>query len=90
MLLKILAFALYASPPSVQALESLSHPNYYCSLYGPGTDRTENIAFIIVCSLIAGEAMCPQSFSLAMAVVLSPVYTAVTWQWVYMSHCSLF
>jgi hypothetical protein len=30
--------------------------------------------------------MCPQSCSLAKAVVLSPVYTAVTWQWVYISQ----
>jgi hypothetical protein len=27
-----------------------------------------------------------QNCSLATAVVLSPVYTAVTWQWVYMIH----
>jgi hypothetical protein len=30
--------------------------------------------------------MCPQSCSLATAVVMSPVYTAVTWQWVHMSQ----
>jgi hypothetical protein len=53
------------------------------SLYSPGTDRTENISSIIACSLVAGET-CPQSCSLAKSVVLSPVYTAVTRQWVYM------
>jgi hypothetical protein len=31
----------------------------------------------------------PQSRSLATAVVLSPVYAAGTWQWVYMSQYSL-
>jgi hypothetical protein len=30
--------------------------------------------------------MCPQSCSLATALVLSTVYTAVTWQWVNMSQ----
>jgi hypothetical protein len=34
-------------------------------------------------SLFAGET-CPQSCSLAMAVVLSPVYTDVTWKWPHM------
>jgi hypothetical protein len=49
-------------------------------------DRTENISFIFQCSLVAGEMTCPQSCSLATAVLLSPVYTAVTCQWVYISH----
>jgi hypothetical protein len=48
-------------------------------------DYTENISSIIMCSLVA-EEMCPQSCSLAMVVVLSPVYTAVNWQWVCMSQ----
>jgi hypothetical protein len=39
-----------------------------------------------VCSLVAGETTCPQSCSLATGVVLSPVYTAVTWQQVYISQ----
>jgi hypothetical protein len=30
--------------------------------------------------------MCLQSCSLAMAVVVSPLYKAVTWQWLYMSQ----
>jgi hypothetical protein len=51
-----------------------------------GTDGTENTASIIACSLVAGETKYPQSCSLATAVVLSPVYTAGTWQWVYMSQ----
>jgi hypothetical protein len=45
----------------------------------PGTDRKENIASIIACFLVAGKMVCLQSCSLATAVVLSPVYTAVTW-----------
>lgn len=45
----------------------------------PGMDQTENISSFILCSLVAGgETPCPQSCSLAAAVVLSPVYTAVT------------
>jgi hypothetical protein len=55
---------------------------YWSSLYSPGMDHTENVSFIIACSLVAGET-CPQSCSLATALVLSPVYTAVTCQWVY-------
>jgi hypothetical protein len=38
------------------------------------------------CSLVAGETTYPQSCSLATALVLLPAYTAVTWQWVYMSQ----
>jgi hypothetical protein len=60
--------------------------HWQCSLYGPGTDRTENVFSIIACSLVAGKTTCPQSCSLATAVVLSPVYTAVTWQQVHMSQ----
>jgi hypothetical protein len=37
--------------------------------------------------VFAGETTCPQICSLATAVVFSLVYTAVTWQWVYMSLC---
>jgi hypothetical protein len=48
--------------------------------------RTENISPIIVPSLVAGETTYPQNCSLSTAVVLSPIYTAVTWQWVYMSQ----
>jgi hypothetical protein len=47
--------------------------------------RLQKMSSIVVCFLIAGE-MCPQSCSLVMAVVLSPVYTAVIWYWVYMSE----
>jgi hypothetical protein len=35
------------------------------------------------CSLVAGETTCPQSCSLATAIELSSVYTAVTWQLVW-------
>jgi hypothetical protein len=42
--------------------------------------------WIIVCFLVTGDTTCQQNCSLATAVVLSPVYTAVTWQWVYMSQ----
>jgi hypothetical protein len=59
--------------------------NYWSSVYSPSTARIENASSIIACSVVAGET-CPQSCSLAMTVVLSPVYTAVTWQWVYMSQ----
>jgi hypothetical protein len=48
--------------------------------------RTEIISYIIACLLVTRETTCPQSCFLATAVVLSPVYTAVTWQWVYMSQ----
>jgi hypothetical protein len=36
--------------------------------------------------LFAGETRCPQSCSLTAAVLLSAIYTAVTWQWTYMSQ----
>jgi hypothetical protein len=49
------------------------------------TDRTENVSSIIAWSLVAWGT-CPQSCSLAAAVVLSPVYIAVTSQRVYMSQ----
>jgi hypothetical protein len=75
----------YTSPLSVQALQNRSCLNYQSSLYSPGTDNTQNASSIIACFLVAGET-CPQSCSLPMAVVLSPVYTAVTWQWVYISQ----
>jgi hypothetical protein len=48
-------------------------------------DRAENVSSIIACPLAAGKT-CPQSYSLTMAVVLLHVYTAVNWQWVYMSQ----
>jgi hypothetical protein len=57
----------------------------WSSLYSFGMDRTENTATIIASSFVAGET-CPQNCSLATAVVLSPVYTAVTWQWVCMQQ----
>jgi hypothetical protein len=54
--------------------------------YVNNMDHNENTSSIIACSLVAGETMCPESCSIATAVVLSPVYKAVTWQEVCMSH----
>jgi hypothetical protein len=51
------------------------HQTCVSLLYSPGTDDTGNIS----------PLLCVLS-SLAMAVVLSPVYTAVTWQCVYVSQ----
>jgi hypothetical protein len=65
------------------AVSGLSH-NGSWSIYNLGTDRTENVSSIIACSIVAGATTCLQSCSLATAVILSPVYTAVTWQWIYM------
>jgi hypothetical protein len=48
----------------------------------PHTDRIENVFPIIACSL--DVVTCPQSCYSATAVLLSPVYTAVIWQWIYM------
>jgi hypothetical protein len=69
----------YSNPPPYR----ISH---LTSLYSPGTDHTENVSSIIACSLVAGETKCPQSCSLATASVLSPVYTVVAWQQVYVSQ----
>jgi hypothetical protein len=58
------------------------HPHYIA------LTRTaqKKIFSIFVCLLVAGETKCPQSCSFATAVILSPVYIAVTWQWVYVSQ----
>jgi hypothetical protein len=40
-----------------------------------------------VCSLDARETACSQGCSLTTAVVLFPVHTAVTRQWVYVTVC---
>jgi hypothetical protein len=42
------------------------------------TFSSSSSSFIITCSFVAGETTCSQSCSLATAVVLSPIYTAVT------------
>jgi hypothetical protein len=52
------------------------------------TDRTTNVSPVIAFSLVARDTTCLQSCSLATAVVLSHVSTAVTWQWVY--HATFF
>jgi hypothetical protein len=52
----------------------------------PHTGRTEFFSCIVSYSLVAGETTRPRRRSLATAVILSPVYTAVTRQWVYMSQ----
>jgi hypothetical protein len=76
--------AISHQPPTLLTADSgLSHNGNWL-LYNLGTDRTENVSSIIACSVVAGETTCLQSCSLATAVILSPVYTAVTWQWVYM------
>jgi hypothetical protein len=56
------------------------------SFYVTPARTPQKTSFIIECSVVAGETTCPQSCSLATAVVLSPVYTAVTCQWVYTSQ----
>jgi hypothetical protein len=68
-------------------LSRLSRNDSWSSLYNLGTDCTENSASIIACSVVAVETS-RQSRSLPTAVILSPVYTAVTWQWVYMPQYS--
>jgi hypothetical protein len=78
-----LRLAVYHQTVCLDAKPLETHDQF--SLYSPGTDVAENVFSIIACSLVAVETTCPQSCSLATAVLLSPVYTAVTWQWVYMS-----
>jgi hypothetical protein len=41
---------------------------------------------LLLCSLVAGDTACPQNCSPVTAGISSPVYTAVTWQWVCMSQ----
>jgi hypothetical protein len=60
-------------PTLLTAIPRLSHNGSWSSLYSLSTDHIENVFSITACSLIAREATCPQSCSLAMAVVLSPV-----------------
>jgi hypothetical protein len=83
---------------TVEVLDPASTLGYESWLYSSGTDRTGNgSSTLTLCSTssrvclavhycvfsrVARETMCLQSCSLATAVVLSPVYTAVTWQWV--------
>jgi hypothetical protein len=59
--------------------------NWQSYLYSLGTDGTGNVSSIIACSVVGRETTSPQSCSLATAVVLSLIYTAVTWQWVYVT-----
>jgi hypothetical protein len=59
-----------------QALGSLFVVSY--DKHRPGTDSTENVSSITACYFVAGETACPQSCSVATAVVLSPVYADVT------------
>jgi hypothetical protein len=67
-------------PASIR--EFLSPLYYQSSLYIPVTSRTGNISSITACFLAAGETRRPQNCFLATAVILWPVFTAVTWQWV--------
>jgi hypothetical protein len=74
----------FSSPPTTRrAAVAVFEPASTLAASPRYIDHTEYVSSIIVCSLVAGET-CPQSWSLATAVLLSPVYTAVTWQWVYM------
>jgi hypothetical protein len=73
-------------PASTWSSEPVSHYGILFSLYSPDTDCTKNISSIIACSLAARETTCSQSCFPATAVMLSPVYTAVTWQCFYVSH----
>jgi hypothetical protein len=67
----------FSSPPTTRRAEVV--------VLKPTSTRTaEKTSLVLFCALV-GET-CPQSCSLATAVVLFPVYTAVTWQWVYMSE----
>jgi hypothetical protein len=87
LVLSITVFTALLSLPTVNnPLLPGSHPSRLAAIshHRFSTDRTENDYSIIVCSLTAGDTTCPQICSLAMAIVLSPVYTAVTWQWNYM------
>jgi hypothetical protein len=68
---------LHQPPTLLTAISRLFHNGSRSSLYILGMDGIEIISIIAYC-LAAGET-CPQSCSLATAVLLSPVYTAVTW-----------
>jgi hypothetical protein len=74
---------LHQPPTLLTAISGLSRNGSRPTLYSLGMDCTGNVSSITAYSLVAWET-CPQSCSLATAVLLSPVYTAVTWQWVYM------
>jgi hypothetical protein len=62
---------------------------FWSSLYSLGTNHTENVFSIIACSFIAEVTARPQSCSQVTTVVLSPVYTVVTWQWVWCQNFSV-
>jgi hypothetical protein len=72
-------FSLFSSRCFVTAFIGESSPSseLLSSLYSPGTNPAENVSTIVACYLVAGET-CPQNCSLPTAVVLSPVYIAVT------------
>jgi hypothetical protein len=65
-----------------QALRSIlvASSRYIASVQ---TAQEESLPLLCVLSLLGKKR--PQSRSLATAVVLPPVYTTVTWQWVYLS-----
>jgi hypothetical protein len=63
-------------PTLITAVSGMSRNSSWSLLYSPGTDHTEHVSSIIACSFVADKT-CLQSCSLATAVVLSPVYTAV-------------
>jgi hypothetical protein len=57
-------------------------PNYTPPYIAPAR-TAQKTSLVLLCSVVAGKTTCPQTCSLA--VVLSPLYTALTWQWVCMS-----
>jgi hypothetical protein len=52
--------------------------HYYSSLYSPSTDGTQNVSSVTAYFLVTGDT-CVQICYLATAVLLSLIYTAVTW-----------
>jgi hypothetical protein len=82
-----LAAISHQPPTFLTATLRLNH-NWATSAHYIAPARTaKKMSFIIAHSLIARETR-RQSGSIATAVVLLPVYTAVTWQWVHMSQYS--
>jgi hypothetical protein len=81
----------YSNPPprgaTNQQLESeLLYDRLFTSNQFVLAPSPEKISSIFACSLVARETTCPQSCSLVTAVVLSRVYTALSWQWICISE----
>jgi hypothetical protein len=67
----------FSSPPTTRRATVVIQPQH-------GSHRKRLFHYCVFS--VARETMCRQSSSLATPVLLSPVYTTVTWQWVYMSQ----